>query len=723
MAESTGHAEFDLREFVATSLGSRIDDSAPLSASDLRLLLSKLHGRSDQLKIRLRKIVAENHDQFNSIVKDAHGAAAGVEALAEDVEKVVDALEEDRKGEPPFDVGICRLAATAEELWEEQEERKEYIGALEFIASVREGLKSAERDFHLGALAESGTKLCRIREQLELPADWTGDRDDKKERQMKEDEVQAFVLLQDEWATCYSKLRNFLEELFAKAVVLNLHGSELCIYSRVSCSDMMAGVNADEVELATILSTMDKVGVLETRLAKTADLLLKHIIDPIVRSPRFAVHVNDMDQEGRAILNWMQSCSKTNGGGYVEMFAKLLEVFKYLRTNLLVDNDGWMVLLGRVIWPELAEAITANCLRKAVPNEISELASFQELAQASAEFETCLGKACLIPDWNETRGDKLRSFSADVEHHFGAKKRNSVMAKARDLLIKFDYRSNLINREEKTIQGVDDSDNISLLQTETCTITLAAKQLLELVHDTLQDACKSSPSIAMELYLGARDALHLHRAIIPVKAMEYLNSIHKAASLCYNDCFYIAHHVLFLHFQYYPALPRNVQKIMSFVDFAPLFRRFGCQILEKQMHLITVKLMEDLDQANGFQYLEQRKRYDTCTNAIGKLRKLMLDAMAGLSTLFASANEDSDEAGGDCAKDSVQRRVPLWRKLLRLTDLLDMSLRPITQSWENGDLPSSGFSADEVQHLIKAIFSETDLRSECLKVIVDSRSK
>lgn len=55
-----------------------------------------------------------------------------------------------------------------------------------------------------------------------------------------------------------------------------------------------------------------------------------------------------------------------------------------------------------------------------------------------------MGKACLIPDWNETRGDKLRSFSADVEHHFGAKKRNSVMAKARDLLIKFDYRSNLV---------------------------------------------------------------------------------------------------------------------------------------------------------------------------------------------------------------------------------------------------------------------------------------
>lgn len=44
--------------------------------------------------------------------------------------------------------------------------------------------------------------------------------------------------------------------------------------------------------------------------------------------------------------------------------------------------------------------------------------------------------------------------------------------------------------------------------------------------------------------------------------------------------------------QYYPALPPNVQKIMSFVDLAPLFRKLGREILEKQMHLITVDLME-----------------------------------------------------------------------------------------------------------------------------------
>lgn len=56
---------------------------------------------------------------------------------------------------------------------------------------------------------------------------------------------------------CYVQLGNFLEEVFAKAVVINLHDCKLCIYSRVSCSDSKAGVNVDEVQLSTILSAMN----------------------------------------------------------------------------------------------------------------------------------------------------------------------------------------------------------------------------------------------------------------------------------------------------------------------------------------------------------------------------------------------------------------------------------------------------------------------------------
>lgn len=47
----------------------------------------------------------------------------------------------------------------------------------------------------------------------------------------------------------------------------------------------------------------------------------------------------------------------------------------------------------------------------------------------------------------------------------------------------------------------------------------------------------------------------------------------------------------YLMIQYRAALPSNVQKILSFVDLVPLFRKLGGDILEKQMHLIKVDLM------------------------------------------------------------------------------------------------------------------------------------
>ena len=218
MTGTAAGAGFDLREFVAASLGSEIVEAAPLSASDLRILSEKLHSRLDELKVRLRRILADDAEQLHGVVRVADGAAGGVEALAEDVRKVVDALGEreesesggskveEREGEAPFDVEICRLAITAAELRKEQEERREYLVALEFIAGVVESVRSAERAFQQGDLGKAGSKLCEVREQLELPADWTGDRDDERERQLQGDGVQAFNLLEDEWAACHSKV-------------------------------------------------------------------------------------------------------------------------------------------------------------------------------------------------------------------------------------------------------------------------------------------------------------------------------------------------------------------------------------------------------------------------------------------------------------------------------------------------------------------------------------
>ena len=58
------------------------------------------------------------------------------------------------------------------------------------------------------------------------------------------------------------------------------------------------------------ISCEQKIGILDTRLAKIADLLFKQIIDPIVRDPGFVVEFKELDQPERAVISWISSTSK-----------------------------------------------------------------------------------------------------------------------------------------------------------------------------------------------------------------------------------------------------------------------------------------------------------------------------------------------------------------------------------------------------------------------------
>lgn len=199
MGETTAGFD-DLRQFIVSSLGSELDESAPLSASDLRILSQRIQSRSGELKDQVRVIYSAIHEQSVNVVRNSVTAASEVESVEKDLKRIDEYL-----GDTAFDIEICKLAAEAEQLRREQEERRQYIAGVEFIAEVHGSIQTAEKEFLRGDLVEAAAALCEIREQLGLPAEWTGDRDDEKERENKVEKVKAFILLEDEWAKCYAK--------------------------------------------------------------------------------------------------------------------------------------------------------------------------------------------------------------------------------------------------------------------------------------------------------------------------------------------------------------------------------------------------------------------------------------------------------------------------------------------------------------------------------------
>ncbi|CAI5475767.1 unnamed protein product [Closterium sp. Yama58-4] len=83
------------------------------------------------------------------------------------------------------------------------------------------------------------------------------------------------------------------------------------------------------------------------------------------------------------------------------------------------------------------------------------------------------------------------------------------------------------------------------------------------------------------------------------------------------------------------------------------------------------------------------------------------------ASVAAAADLDADVSDAVADTATLESLVPVYRKLKRLTDLLDMPLVAITQAWESGDLCRCGFTSDEVQQTIRAIFSDTPLRRNC----------
>lgn len=69
------------------------------------------------------------------------------------------------------------------------------------------------------------------------------------------------------------------------------------------------------------------------------------------------------------------------------------------------------------------------------------------------------------------------------------------------------------------------------------------------------------------------------------------------------------------------------------------------------------------------------------------------------------------------AHDALQYRCPALKKAQGVLDLLQCRLAEIVDVWERGVLVNDGFTLQEVEGLVVALFEDTDYRAQCLQRI------
>ncbi|PSS16115.1 Centromere/kinetochore protein like [Actinidia chinensis var. chinensis] len=728
-----------------------LDESSPLSAPDLRLLIDRLQVHSLHIRSKVRHYVLSHHHDFASLFAQCSDAVSTSQNLSDRVSDLLTILSNH-----PIVAEIRDVVEEIGRTRREAREKRELLDLVRAIVELSEELRSVREDVGAGRVVEAAQAVRRLKVSLRVEDGAAG-------------EPVVYGVLRKEWSECFEEIQDLLVRFMENAVRFDQQHNEV----RVNYLLSLNGIEG--VELSTVLKAMDVVGILDYGLAKVADKMIKYAIIPVVKRRSNVSFVEDINQEIGGIMETIlrivpSSDPEIENVDGESIFSAIIHIIEFIYRSLCFKNGAWMQSFGKLTWPRMSELIITNFLSKVVLDDASKIADFQRIIKLTSEFETALKETMFISP-TDNKDDRLSTFTDNVEVHFASRKKVEILAKARNLLLQCDFvlpqdRTRKVT-EFKNVGAAErfpDHAVALLFSSESCKVSKAASQLMELVHHTLKDVCLSSPRVAWELYHAARDALLLYEAIVPVKQERQLDGINQVAVLIHNDCLYLSQEILGLAFEYRLDFPSSIKEFAVFVDLAPRFHIMAEEILHRQIQVVIYNLKEAIDGADGFQNTHQMKQYESAKfsndqvvfilekvhiiweplllpstykrsmcvvleSVFSRMIKdiLLLDDMAAeetiqLQTLIhlmlesLSSLLDSVDSISQIGKsqENLTRSLDELTPSLRKIHLLDMPLKSITAAWECGELVSCGYTLSEVEDFIRAIFTDSPLRKECL---------
>ncbi|CAH8389299.1 unnamed protein product [Eruca vesicaria subsp. sativa] len=728
------------------------DPTTPLSAPDLRLLINRLESHSLRIKSKVQSYLISHHSEFSDLFSTCQDAVSKTRLISDDVSDVIRLLSEN-----PIDVEIREVVDEIREKSKEVKVKRESLELVSAVVGVCEALRETKEGLKCGRFGFVAERIREIKGVLRVGEE-------------EEGEPVAYGLLRREWSDCFDEIQEVLAKFMESAVRFELDSRKLRISYQLSVGETTG------IALRTVLEAMEVIGMLDYGLAKAADSIFKHVITPAVTHASTFVAVEDSCKTSREITEATLKLDHSSDHKMEDVdgdaiYSGVLKVVEFICSSLCFGNVTWIHSFGRLTWPRMSELIISKFLSKVVPEDASKFADFQKVIDRTSQFETALKDLSFISP-SDTEG-RLSKYAENVEVHFASRKKIEILAKARSLLLLCNFTipqglaTSLKSDGAETLDASSSKHIVRLLfSSEMCVVSEAASQLVHLVHKTLEDVCVSSARVSLEFYHAARDSLLLYEAVVPVKLGKQLNGINQAAVLLHNDCLYLFEEILGLAFEYRASFPSSIKEYAVFADIAPRFKLMAEEVLQRQVQLVISSLQEAIDSADGFQDTHQIKQFESAKFSVEQvvfslekvhlvwepvLRSktykqsmcvvlesvfrritrdiLLLDDMAADETfqlqrlIHLMLENLSSLLGSLISADDTSRPlddlIPSLRKTRKLAELLDMPLKSITSAWESGELFSCNFTRTEVQDFIKAIFTDSPLRKECLWRIED----
>ncbi|KAF4318218.1 hypothetical protein JM18_002703 [Phytophthora kernoviae] len=313
--------------------------------------------------------------------------------------------------------------------------------------------------------------------------------------------------------------------------------------------------------------------ILTPKLKEMAKAISQYLIKPMLQQP----HTTVEQIHGDGVITLKLAVQGENGGGSTvseadqvrEKCSNVVSMLEFVSTEVFAGKPELMAQLGEFMWkiPGNLEAQLSNLFQDKIPQDAAMLDAYRNVLATAVSL--LYGVVAQVVDglvhtmltnvlWIGDQSGKLRS----------KKRRQNILSNGRDLMRRGYHDSvKITGANEKcnlnasmgsgkkgkgagvgsdaatTNSNVDDVES-SCFRIPDYRVTVCAHEVVEMVHQTLLEACTADVASAKLLFQTGRDLLFLFRTIVPTLYEDDIANDPRTCMLYHNDCLYITYHML-----------------------------------------------------------------------------------------------------------------------------------------------------------------------------------